>query len=333
MLQNIDQHVTFITWSADQSALSVETLQGAAPVEASVVALEQRFSLCDMFSKNGGLVTAGRGTHFTKPSGTHSSQFLRAANVLEGRATSHQLVFWLYPLLGNRTINRLIVDTSGIAPVAYTLAYERLRAGAATTLPMIESHASYGGLDALTVPDAEHTVFLISASTSGSLASKLIERGARPENIFTLFFLGVDTPGAILCHLSADAPNNFTGIAEIINSTANNCLHCHGHSYAIPIVGDQFRTEPAKVEEIEVALSDFDEASRAVLDRLASVGLFKAFRSVGTRQFELYLDVQNMLESAAGEASAQERVNDIHTKFARLVRRGTTVHLRRIVPI
>lgn len=332
MLQNIDQHVTFITWSADQSALLIETLQGARPGEVSVAELEQRFSLFNMFSNNGGLVTAGRGTHFTKPSGTHSSQFLRAANVLEGRATSHQLVFWLFPLLRDRTINRLIIDTSGIAPVAYALAYERLRWGTATALPMIESHASYGGLDTLTVPDPEHTVFLISASTSGSLASKLIERGAKQENIFTLFFLGVDTPGSILCHLNADAPNNFTGIATIDNSTAKECLHCRSHSYPIPIVGDQFRTEPAKVEEIEVALNDFDEASRAVLDRLASIGLFKAFRSVGTRQFELYLDIENMLGNAAGEASAQERIDDIRTKLARLVRRGTTVHLQRIVP-
>jgi hypothetical protein len=332
MLQDVDQHVTFITWSADQAALSAETLQAAGPGEANVAELERRFSLFNMFSNNGGLVTAARGTHFTKPSGTHSSQFLRAANVLEGRATSHQLVFWLFPLLRNRTINRLIVDTSGIAPVAYALAYERLRWGAAATLPMIESHASYGGLDALTVPDPEHTVFLISASTSGSLASKLIEKGAKPENIFTLFFLGVDTPGSILCHLSADAPNNFAGIATIDNSTASECGHCRGHSYAIPIVGDQFRTEPAKVEEIGVALGDFDEASRAVLDRLASVGLFKAFRSVGTRQFELYLDVENMLEGTALDASAQERVDDIRSRLARLVRRGTTVHLRRIVP-
>lgn len=331
MLQNVDQNLTFITWSTDQSGLLVETLQQSPPVDASIAVLEQRFSLFDMFSNNDGLVTAGRGTHFTKPSGTHSAQFLRAANVLEGRATSHQLVFWLYPLLRNRTINRLIVDTSGIAPVAYALAYERLRWGVTGILPMIESHASYGGLDALTVPDPEHTVFLISASTSGSLASKLIDKGAKPENIFTLFYLGTATPGAIICNLSADEPNKFMGIAKIANHRNGSCPDCDAHSYPIPIVGDQFRTEPAKVEEIEIALGDFDEASRAVLDKLVSIGLFKAFRAVGTRQFELYLDVQNMLEGADSEASAQERVEDIRTKLGRLVRRGSTVHLRYIV--
>jgi hypothetical protein len=332
MLKNLDQHVIFITWLSDRAGLLVETLQGTLPNDTGVAMLEQRFSLCEAFLKNGGLVTAGRGTHFTKPSGTHSIQFLRAANVLEKSATSHQLVFWLYPLVQGRTINRLVVDTSGIAPVAYALAYERLRCGAAAVMPMIESHASYGGLDALTVPDPGHTVFLISASTSGSLASKLIEKGAKPENVFTLFYLGASTQGTVICHLREDKAAQFAGIPMIANYQVGNCPECSQHSYPIPIVGDQFRTEPAKVDEIDVALSDFDEASRAVLDRLVSTGLFRVFRAVGTRRFELYLDVQTMLEGSIQEASAQERVEDIRTRLGRLIRRGTTVHLRRIIP-
>lgn len=331
MLKDVD-HVTLITWSTDHQSVLVESLQGACPADTNIGALEQRFSLYDVFLRNGGLVTAGRGTHFTKPSGTHSIQFLRAANVLEKSGANHQLLFWLYPLLKGHTINRLVVDTSGIAPVAYALAYERLRWQEADALPIIESHASYGGLDALTVPDPEHTIFLISASTSGSLALKLIEKGAKAENIFTLYFLGATTPGTVICNLGADAANKFEGFGGIANYPAGDCPECRSHSYAIPIVGDQFRTEPARVGEIEVALSDFDESSRSVLDRLVSTGLFKAFRSVGTRQFELYLDVQNMLEGTAEEESARDRVADIRSRLFRLTRRGSTVHLRRIVP-
>lgn len=331
MLKDID-HVTLITWSTDHSKVSVESLTGMFPADANIDVLEQRFSLFDLFLRNGGLVTAGRGTHFTKPSGTHSTQFLRAANVLEKSGANHQILFWLYPLLKGRTINRLVIDTSGIAPVAYALAYERLRWQEADALPVIESHASYGGLDALTVSDPEHTVFLVSASTSGSLASKLIEKGAKAENIFTLYSLGFTTPGTVVCNLGADAAHSFEGIPQIANYPGAKCPECSSHSYAIPIVGDQFRTEPAKVDEIEVALNDFDETSRSVLDRLVSTGLFRAFRSVGTRQFELYLDVQNMLEGMAEEESARERVADIRSRLSQLIRRGSTVNLRRVVP-
>lgn len=331
MLRDID-HITFITWSESHSCILAESLRETRLAEANISVLEQRFSLLDLFLRNGGLVTASRGTHFTKPSGTHSTQFLRAANVLEKSGTTHQLLFWLYPLVKGRIITRLVVDTSGIAPVAYALAYERIRWQETNLLPIIESHASYGGLDALTVPDPDNTIFLISASTSGSLASKLIERGAQEENIFTLFFLGTSTPGTVICNLGEDATIGFKGIPSIANYSAAKCPECSRYSYAIPIVGDQFRTEPAKVDEIEVALSDFDETSRSVLDQLVSTGLFKAFRSVGTRQFELYLDLQNMLEGTAEEESARDRITDIRNRLFRLIRRGSTVNLRRIVP-
>ena len=333
VLQSLEQQVTFITWThTNQPTFLVETLQGLAPAETNVASLEQRFSLGDAFVKNGGLVTSVRGTHFTKPSGIHSLQFLRAANVLEKSNVSHQLVFWLYPLLCTRTVSRLIVDTSGIAPVAYALAYERLHRGVSAALPMIESHASYGGLDTLTVSDPEHTIFLISASTSGSLATKLIEKGAKPENIFTLFFLGISTPGTVICQLSEDPVIHFSGIPKIGNYLANKCPDCIKHSYPIPIVGDQFRTEPSKVEEITVALADFDETARAILDRLVSTDLFKVFRSVGSRDFELYLDVESMLDAASNPSKEQEPVQDVRLRLERLLRRGLPVHLRRIVP-
>lgn len=333
VLSTIDEQLTLITWSGpDHAAFVAETLGRIVPADPRAVTLEQRFSLFDAFVINGGLVTAGRGTHFTKPSGNHSLQFLRAANVLEHSAVSHQLVFWLYPQLRARTINRLVVDTSGIAPVAYALAYERLHRRVSTSLPIIESHASYGGLDDLIVPDPENTVFLISASTSGSLASKLVEKGAKPENIFTLFYLGGSTPGTVLCPLMEDTKASFAGLPLINNHPADNCPECLRHSYPIPIVGDQFRTEPATVEEITVALTDFDEAERAVLDRVISTGLFKVFRSVGSRHFELYLDVESMLNGGLAEGAAQDRVQDIRLRLQRLLRRGMPVHLRRIVP-
>lgn len=333
ILAEPSRQIVFITWrSPANDGFEAETLGRVDLVDAGIMTLEQRFSLCDAFISSGGLVTAGGGTHFTKPSGTHSSQFLRAANVLEQSAVSHQLVFWLYPLLRSRTITRVIVDTSGIAPVAYALAYERLHRGVSMTLPSIESHASYGGLDTLVVPDPENTIFLVSASTSGSLASKLIEKGAYPENIFTLFYLGDTSPGAILCQLNPDSRLGFEGIPPISNYTAESCPECARHSYPIPIVGDQFRTEPAKVDEITILLSDFEESARAVLDRLVSTNLFKVFKDVGNRTFELYLDIESMFRDEATDEEARQRVQRIRLQLQRLLWRGMPIHLRRIIP-
>ncbi|WP_050460926.1 hypothetical protein [Herbaspirillum autotrophicum] len=332
-LRKGEPKISLMSWSNEPGGgFEAQTLDGTVTNSPRLVIQERRFSLFNVFEKNGGLVTASRGTHFTKPSGSHSRQFLRAANVFEQSAVSHQLVFWLYPLLRGKTIRRLIVDTSGIASIAYALAYERLRRGDAEALPAIESHASYGGLEKLRVTDPEGTIFLISASTSGKLASELIKRNAKKENIFTLFYLGDQTPGVVLCNLATDSQLDFKGLAFIDNYSQANCPDCKKHSYPIPIVGDQFRTEPAKVEEITVNLADFDENTRALLDKVVSTGLFKVYKTVENRQFELYLDVENMLKAKTGDKDARSRVKEISKRLNRLLQRGLPVHLKRIVP-
>lgn len=330
-LHSIDTKVVLITWSFDSASNFVANLLDGTKVCMDVVDRERRFALYDTFSRYGGLVTAGRGTHFTKPSGAHSLKFLRAANVLEGSAVTHQLVFWLYPQLRDKSINRIVVDTSGISTVAYSLAYERLNRGISTQLPVVETHASYGGLDALSIPDPDGTVFLVSASTSGKLVAQLLQKGALPENVFTLFFLGDETPGSVLCDLTPKKSIGFHGVAPIENYDSDACPECARHSFSIPIVGDQFRTEPAQIEEITILLKDFDEESRAILDRLASTGLFKVFRESANRSYEIFLDVEAVLTEDPAHPSAKERVADLRLRLDRLLRRGMPVHLKRIV--
>lgn len=331
-LHPLASNVVLISWipnsSKDFEALH---LDGTA-VDTSVIADERQFALYDVFAKHGGLVTAGRGTHFTKPSGMHSSQFLRAANVLEGNAVAHQLGFWLYPLVAGKVVNRIVVDTSGISTVAFSLAYERLARGEATTLPVMETHASYGGLNTLVVPDPEGTIFLVSASTSGKLVDQLVQKGAIAQNVFTLFFLGDRTPGTVVCDLTPNEAIGFKGLQAIKNHDASKCPECVRHSYAIPIVGDQFRTDPAEIAEITITLSDFDEPSRAILDRLVSTGLFKVFRKTAKRSYEIYLDVEEVLANLPADESARARVTELKVRLHRLLKRGMPVHLKRIVP-
>ncbi|OEZ86941.1 hypothetical protein JAB6_13550 [Janthinobacterium sp. HH104] len=331
-LHPVASKVVLISWKPRRFDGFNAMYVNGAKASDQVIADERQFGLFEAFTMHGGLVTAGSGTHFTKPSGTHSSQFLRAANVLEGHAVAHRLAFWLYPLLTGKVINRIVVDTSGISTVAFGLAYERLMRGEAPALPIIETHASYGGLSSLIVPDPEGTIFLVSASTSGKLVEQLVQKGAIAQNVFTLFFLGDKTPGTVVCDLTAKESIGFPGLQPIVNHDASNCPACIQHSYAIPIVGDQFRTEPAEIAEITITLSDFDEPSRAILDRLVSTGLFKIFRKTTKRSYEIYLDVEAVLTKPPTNEFARIRVSDLRTRLDRLLRRGMPVHLKRIVP-
>ena len=134
-----------------------------------------------------------------------------------------------------------------------------------------------------------------------------------------------------MCDLSHDDQENIDGLHSIENYPADNCPYCRDPSYAISIAGDQFSTEPARIEEIEIALSDFSEAHRNVLSKLSSTGLFKVFRSINERNYEIYLDVQAMFAPEPGNTHAEAFVSDLFTKWRRLVKRGMPIHLQRII--
>jgi hypothetical protein len=321
-------HSRLISINQSNGELVCQTLAGEDVIDIALLAAEKRQSLQRLFINNNGLVNAANGVHYAKPSKTHSTQFLRTANVLESSASAFQIAFWIINYIAGRVIDRVVVDTSGIDSVAFVLGFMRLKMGLQLAIPAVESHSSYGGLEFLSVPNPETTLFLISATTSGSLHLDLVNLGAKSENIITLYYLEGKGygPSNILCNLSHDSKLNRDGLNSIKSYPLNDCPYCKDHSYAIPMEGDQFTTEPARIAEIEILLSDFAEAHRKILDDLSSTGLFKVFRSVNSREFEIYLDVEAMLERPA-----KDFVRELIVKLERLLKRGIPVHLRRII--
>jgi hypothetical protein len=314
--------------------LQMWTVEWQVVEELELLAQTRRQSLQRVFFERNGLITANKGVHYTKPSGKHAAQFLRAANVFEDSSIALQIAFWLFPYTSGKKIKRIVVDTSGIDSVAFVLAYEGLRLKLQTELPLIESHSSYGGLERLVIPDPDHTFFFISASTSGGLYQSLVKRGAHASHVVTLYYLGPDNAdaGPVLTDLTYQEKFNECGLAPIENYTASDCPHCKQHSYAIPIVGDQFSTEPARVEEIEVLLSDFSDEQRQVLGRLVSTGVFKVFRSIEGKDMEHFLDVEAlMFYPHKTSPEAVESANWMNLRWGRLIRRSMPLHLARIV--
>jgi hypothetical protein len=323
----------FISISESDGALDSYTLCGGKIADAHYLNQEMQQSLQRVFTDQNGLVTASTGFHFAKPSKDHSTHFLRVANVLENSSTSLQIAFWLLSHIKKSPIKRIVVDTSGIDSVAFAFAYESVRRMRQSSLPIIESHHSYEGLSDLIVQDPNETLFLISASTSGSLYSCLVQQGALPENIVTLFYLGEKEKaiGTILCNLTAEK-TNVDGLQIIKSHSEKNCPHCISHSYAIPIAGDQFSTEPVRIEEIDILLSDFKKEHRETLSQLASTDLFKVFRSTEDRNFEIYLDVDSMFSaSSAASHHAADVTADLKRKWGKLIKRGMPIHLERII--
>jgi hypothetical protein len=142
-----------------------------------------------LFDSRNGLVKAPAGVHFTKLSGQHADKFLRASNVLLTSAAIGAIAFFCLGLIGGVYIKRVFVDTAPLVAVAFAMARVARASGIGTSDPEVESFSSYGGLGNLP-PLGMNDLFLLSASTSGSLAAELIKKSANKELIITLFLLG-----------------------------------------------------------------------------------------------------------------------------------------------
>ncbi len=137
------------------------------------------------------ILKAPHGYLYKKPSGEKSVIFARAGNVL--REPDCLSVF--LPLMLKHTSSdcrRIYIDSSTILPFAMelqrSLSYFAARCDKASfNEPVIKNFKSYLGLDSLSLDTSEDHVILISASSSGGLATKLIsEYGASSDKIVHL---------------------------------------------------------------------------------------------------------------------------------------------------
>lgn len=331
--RSADEITTFVSFNANTRRFENPN-QPESPGLTDFTNRIRRAALMGMFREADGLVDSPHGTHYVKPSGKHTNQFLRVARVLETELNVSEIAFWLLPLVGHCTaISQILVDTSGILAIAYSLAYECALHTWAPDLPTVRSHNSYDGLPDLTLTDPRSTVCLISASTSGELEKQLVALGIPAQNIVTLYFLGRSARRheSVLCDLSASDDNqNGYQVAESYGK--NHCKFCDRKSLPIRISGDQFVLEQPKIREIEITASDLQQ--RDLIDPLAGTGFFKVFRTTDAGEHEIFLDVEALLSvNAAGQSyDATGRFKtQICQKLQAYMRRGLPVHTRRIV--
>ena len=334
-IQSLERSSVFICFDPHACSHVAHDLAGNSLEDGpAIVEITRRHMLLVAFEAANGVVQAPRGFHYVKPSQKHSNAFLRTSNVLEEGIHAPMLAFWLMPYLSNRPIRRIVVDTSAIASLAWTVGYEAKLQGVLAEVPFIETHRSYGGLEKLRLLAPEETILLISASTSGGLAGELVKRGAIPENIVTLFYLGTEKPSAghVLCDLTRDDSRHSVGLPPIRNYDMETCPYCQESSFPVRIEGDQFTLEPPRAEEVFLSKDDLPYAQAAIFNRFAGTGLFMAYRTVDEMELEIFLNVAALFPSCPpSDARLSGVLSEFRSDWDRLVSRGLLVHLERII--
>jgi len=279
--------------------------------------------LFDLFDSRGGLVKAPAGVHFTKLSLQHTDTFLRTSNVLLTSAAIGAVAFFCLGLIGNVYVKRVYVDTAPLVGVAFAMARVARAAGIHTSDPEVESFSSYGGISNLP-PLGSSDLFLLSASTSGSLARELVKKNATEGLIVTLFLLGIPpklpTIGRVVCNLTVSKGRLF-GYEPVVNAKADNCGFCQRGYLAAPLEGDQFLLEKRDVARMRISTASQPKQARDAMEKLARKSLITVELFSSTRKTNIRVDLKAALENVA----------DIREKAIRLLRRFTPHPLNAIV--
>jgi hypothetical protein len=337
-----DKGVFFLTFSFSKGCHILMDGQGDELANSQdVIEKLRNHILHELFHRTNGLIKSPKGFHYVKPSGKHVTEFLRTSNVFEDPCASNELCFWLFPYVFNKNVDSISVDTTGIAVVATELAYQYCLYGKKGAVPVVHSFGSYEGLESRRTRLDQDTLYLISASTSGSLEEKMVRCGASRDHVITLFYLGSkdDSARNVLCDLGSVTTSK-TRYQEIAQYESRDCPYCAELSFPVQLAGDQFSPEPPRVEPILIKLNDLDKTQKDLIDKYSGFGIFKVFRNIGGRDAEFFIDIEPIFQTSdrapdglanASEAKLPDTIERLKQRIAALMKRGAPIHLERIV--
>ena len=228
--------------------------------------------LFDLFDSNEGLVIAPAGVHFRKGSKKHTTTFLRAANALTSSAGCGLFALFTLAELKSRQPRRIFVDTAPLLSVAFALSRLARTHNVWTDDVPARSFGSYGGIDGIgRLSTAD--VFLVSATTSGSLTQELIKKGAGDTSVVTFFYLAAkgvsQRPLKVLCDLTT-SPSKGYGYQPLVNYFAADCTLCKSSHLLVGLEGDQFLLQQRQHRLLKIFRKTQSDEARKTLAELCA---------------------------------------------------------------
>lgn len=202
----------------------------------------RRRAVTHIFKTRRGFVESTGTYHFQNPSGRHTQRFIRLSNILARGAEIALIGFCALPHVG-ADARVVYLDTPSLYAVVAAINEQRSSFDIAAAPLMADNFSSYEGLGEYGFGPFGAGIALISASSSGGLAKRLVDDfGFSASNVVHLLYLG---DGAntfpVVCDLQKDTKDNPEGL-DLARSVwdAGSCELCARGSVAIPLQGDQF---------------------------------------------------------------------------------------------
>lgn len=251
-------------------------IAGEMPEQGMTIDDVRRRGITSIFNERRGFVEANATYHFENPSGRHTERFIRLSNILARGSEIAFIGFCSLPYIGP-DVTRAYLDTPSLYAVVAAINEQRAAFEEAGWI-LADNFSSYAGFDEYEFDGGEKTVVLISASSSGSLAGRLVaEKNVDPEQIVHLLYLGrkpSTTP--VVCDLSHDDEANPAGISILPSvNESGDCPMCMGGSHAIKLQGDQFEFAGPQQDTLLVGVADAPKGLSMLMKRYACAQVFE----------------------------------------------------------
>lgn len=239
-----------------------------------------------LFREHGGFIEPNASYHFANPSGRHTDRFMRLSNILVRQAEIAFLAVAVMRLIPNH-VRQVYIDTPGLYAVVSAMNEQWRTLDPGRPQLVTDNFRSYAGLEKYPFSNYEESVAIISASSSGGLAEKLVARGFSPDSVIHVLFLG---PAAgklrVAVDLRADGVCNPLGYGEDREIyEASQCRMCARGSVPIPLRGDQFDIQGPQPYPLIMKQTDAPRNLGKLMGRLAGSGAFTV--SSGQQQYKV----------------------------------------------
>ncbi|MGD9662709.1 MAG: hypothetical protein AB7U63_15695 [Porticoccaceae bacterium] len=268
--------VTLIGYDCNGMESGRHCVMGTMPMVGMTIDDVRRRGITSIFNERRGFVEANATYHFENPSGRHTDRFIRLSNILAHGAEISFIGFCCLPLI-NSSVTRVYLDTPSLYVVVAAINEQR-RSFIGTSWILADNFSSYVGFDQYEFDSGDASMVLISASSSGSLATRLIaEKNIAPKQIVHLLYLGRQlskTP--VVCDLLHERRMNPAGVTALPSvNEPSNCPMCMSGSHAIKLRGDQFEFAGPQQDALLVGLSDAPKGLSTLMDRYACTEVFE----------------------------------------------------------
>lgn len=279
-----------------------EHILGKAASHNVAISDFQRRAITHIFNLRGGFVESTSTYHFENPSGRHTQKFIRLSNILTRGAEIAFIGFCTLPHIPAGTTTAYL-DTPSLYAVVAAINEQLASFPEPPPSILADNFGSYAGLSGYSFDRQHEALVLISASSSGSMASELIsDYGFDSSRVLHLLFLGSNKSSAsTVCDLGRDEDVNPDGFAVLpLVEKQGECAICAAGSVAVKLQGDQFDIAGPQPGSILINKADAPRGLAELMRRTAGKEMFALGlgRATGTQPRQFDIRVEALLASA-----------------------------------